>query len=140
VTITKTTAGRVIMLIAVMLAASVHTPFAQQADPRREPATALKEAARLLEAKDYANFIQKCIAPDELEKGLKMFGSVDKIVAEFNRSGRFELALKALQAAMKTEPEFYDDRTRANYRFDAPIDGEMRLQLRKVGGLWYWAD
>jgi hypothetical protein len=131
---------RVIVLIVAMLVASVQTTFGQDADPRREPATALKEAVRLLESKKHEEFLQKFVSPSELETGIKKLGSLKDIVVEFNRTGRFELALKALQAAMKVQPTFYNEGAKANYRFDAPIDGEVRLQLTKINGLWYWTD
>ena len=131
---------RVIVLIAAMLAASVQTTFGQQADPRSEPATALKEAVRLLESKKHEEFLQKFVSPSQLESGITKLGSLKNMVVEFDRAGRFELALKALQAAMKVQPTFYDEGTRANYRFDAPIGGEVRLQLTKINGLWYWTD
>ena len=130
---------RVVVIVAI-LAASFQATFGQQADPRREPATALEEAVRLLEGRHYAEFFQKYASPAELDGAVKRFGSVENVVVEFNRAGRFELALKAFQAAMKTPPEFTPDGTRANYRFDAPIGGEIRLQLRKIDGLWYWND
>jgi hypothetical protein len=138
-----TSAKRVLVLIAAIVvgwAGSLQTTLGQQVDPRREPATALKEAVRLLESKNYAEFVRKCLAPSELEKGLASYGTVDKIVAEFTGNGRFLLALKAFQTAMKAQPEFNEARTEADYRFDAPIDGEVRLRMRKVDGLWYWAD
>jgi hypothetical protein len=131
---------RVIVLIVAILATPFQTTFGHQADPRREPAKALKEAVRLLESKNYEEFLQKCISPAELETGIKKLGSLKDIVVEFNRTGRFELALKALQAALKTQPTFNGEGTRANYRFDAPIGGETRLQLTKINGLWYWTD
>jgi hypothetical protein len=43
-------------------------------------------------------------------------------------------------AALKVQPTFDDGGARANYAFDAPIGGERRLQLKKINGLWYWAD
>jgi hypothetical protein len=131
---------RAIVLIVAILAASFQTPFGQQADPRSEPATALKEAARLLESKKHEEFLQKFVSPSELEAEIKKLGSLKNIMVEFDRVGRFELALKALQAAMKVQPTFYNEGTKANYRFDAPIGGEVRLQLTKINGLWYWTD
>jgi hypothetical protein len=131
---------RVIVLILAILAASFQTTFGQQADPRREPATALKEAIRLLESKSHAEFIQKCMSPIQLDRAKQRFGTLENAVAEFGRQGGFETALKAFQAAMKVQPTFYDGGTRANYAFDAPIGGERRLQLQKIDGLWYWAD
>ena len=131
---------RVIVMIVTILAASFQTTFGQQADPRREPATALKEAVRLLESKKHEEFLQKFVSPSELETRIKKLGSLKNMMVEFDRAGRFELALKALQAAMKVQPTFYNEGTRANYRFDAPIGGEVRLQLTKINGLWYWTD
>jgi hypothetical protein len=131
---------RVIVLIVAILAGSFQTTSGQQPDPRREPATALKEGIRLLEKKNQAEFMQKCMAPIEVDRAKQRFGSLERAVAEFGRQGRFETALKAFRAAAKVRPTFYDDGTRANFVFDAPIGGEQRLQLRKVNGLWYWAD
>jgi hypothetical protein len=130
---------RVIVLMAAMLAVSFQTTFGQQADPRREPATAIKEAVRLLETKSYVEFIQKFALPIALDRVKQQFGTLEKAVAELDRKGQFDTTLKAFQAAMKIQPTLYDD-GRANYVFDAPIGGERRLQLQKIDGLWYWAD
>jgi hypothetical protein len=130
----------VIVLIAAMLAVSLESAFGQQADPRRDPATALKEGVRLLEGKHYTEFVRKCILPEEQEGAISRFGSIENAVRELDRSGWFVLALKAFRAAMMAQPTFNDDGTRANYAFEAPINGERRLQLRKIDGLWYFAD
>jgi hypothetical protein len=129
-----------IVMTTVVLAVSVHMAFAQQADPRREPATALREAVRLLESKNHAEFLQKFMSPTELDRATQRFGTFDNVLAEFGRRGGFDVALKAFQAAMRVQPTLYDDGTRANYPFAEPIGGEIRLQLRKIDGLWYWAD
>jgi hypothetical protein len=131
---------RVIVMVMSILAASFQSTVGRQADPRREPETALKEAVRLLESKSHAEFIQKFTLPIQLDRAKQRFGTLENAVAELGRQGAFEIALKAFQAAMKVQPTLYDGGTRANYAFDAPIGGERRLQLQKIDGLWYWAD
>ena len=76
---------RVIVLIVAILAASVQTTFGQQADPRSEPATALKEAVRLLESKKHEEFLQKFVSPSELETGINKLGSLKNMIVEFDR-------------------------------------------------------
>lgn len=127
-------------LTVAIVAASFQTTFGQQPDPRRKPATALKEGIRLLERKEHAEFMQKYMSPIQVDRAKQRFGTLERAMAEFGRQGGFETALKAFLAAVKVEPTFYDAGTRANYAFDAPIGGEQRLQLRKIDGLWYWAD
>ena len=132
--------GRAMAVVAAIFMGFLHTTSGQQVDPRRDPASALTDAVRLLERKDYAAFIRTSISPGDLDGAVKKFGSFDNVVLELSRSGRFPMILMAFQAALKTAPTFNPEGTRANYAFDVPIDGERRLQLRKVGDLWYWAD
>lgn len=131
---------RVIVLALALCAASLQTTLGQQPDPRREPATALKEGIRLLERREHEEFMQKYMSPTQVDRAKQRFGTLERAMVEFARQGGFEIALKAFQAAVKVQPTLYDDGTRANYVFDAPIGGEQRLQLRKLDGLWYWAD
>lgn len=128
--------GCVVLLTSVPDAATAR----QQTDPRSQVTAAVRDAIRLLEANQHLDFIKKYMRPSELERQVAKFGSPENVAAEFVKQQRAPLMLKALQAALKLEPVFDSDGTRARYSFPAPIGGESALTLQKIGDRWYIRD
>lgn len=112
----------------------------QQTDPRSQVTAAIRDAIRLLEANQHLEFVKRYMRPSELERQVAKFGSPENVAAEFVKQQRAPLMLKALQAALKLEPAFDADGTRARYAFSAPIGGESALTLQKIGDRWYIRD
>ena len=112
----------------------------QQTDSRSQITAVVRDAIRLLEANQHLDFIKKYMRPSELERQVAKFGSPENVAAEFVKQQRAPLMLKALQAALKLEPAFDSDGTRARYTFPAPIGGESTLTLQKIGDRWYIRD
>ena len=125
---------RPVIAIAVLFA------MAQAADPRAEPASAVRYALTLLEQKKYAEFIRACATPDELAALVKRHGSVEKAGDVYGSSERPVVMLRMLQAATTIAPEISGDGTRAVFRFREPIGRDRSLTLQKIASLWYLRD
>ena len=136
------TAGQVLALFAgAAVFASAHLQAsAQQPDAKRQVATALQDAIRLLEAKQHLEFIKTFMRPSEVEELVAKFGSAENVAAELGKGDRIGTMLKRLHAASKLEPTFNTDGTIARYTFDAPIGREKGLSLQKIGERWYLRD
>jgi hypothetical protein len=122
--------------LVALLCASVVPAFGQKIDPRREPATAVAEAIRVLERKDYATFLQTFARPEEL-KELLASKKIEEVAAEFGKEKAADILI-ALKAAAKMTPTLSREGTRADYRFEKPIGGESRITLEKIGEYWYF--
>jgi hypothetical protein len=112
----------------------------QQPDHKRQVQTAIQEAIRLLEAKQHLEFVKTFMRPNEVERLVAKFGTVDNLAAEFGKDERAGTLLKALQTASKLEPMFNSTNTSARFTFETPIGRERGLLLQKIGDRWYIAD
>lgn len=112
----------------------------QQPDPRRQVQTVLQEAIRLLETRQHLEFVKTFMRPNEVERLVAKFGTIENLAAEFGRDERVGTLLKALQAASKLEPMFNSTNTSARYTFETPIGRDRGLLLQKIGERWYIAD
>lgn len=126
----------------VVLGAWTFTALAaqQQTDPGRQVTALLVDAIRLLEGQRHVEFVKTYMRPSELEELVARFGTPENVAAEFVKEQRAAALLKALQAALKLEPTFEADGTRARYTFETPVGGERRLLLQKIGDRWYIRD
>jgi hypothetical protein len=131
---------KVLVLIAIVFSPVLQTQVKQTNDPRVEPGTAIKEAIRLLEARDYVGFVKTCIRPSELTEMTTKYGTVEEAAKAFANTDRPAKLLDILKAASALTPAINADGTRADYRFDKPVAGANRLSLAKIDGYWYLRD
>ena len=103
-----------IALALILTTVGTGTEILQKVDPRREPATLIAEAIRLLERKDYTTFITTCARPDELKEMLAN-KKLEDIAQEFARKKAPDL-LVVLKEAARTKATLNADGTRADYR------------------------
>lgn len=108
---------------------------ASQTDPRREAGTAIKEAIRLLEKKDYVTMLKTFARPSELEEQL-VKRTIEEAAAEFGEKRATDL-LAALRAASTMTQTFSNDGARVDYTFEKPFGRERRITMVKIDGLWY---
>jgi hypothetical protein len=118
-----------------MVVVAVVVAGAQAKDPRRDPATAVQEAIRLIETKNYVALLKTFAMPEELER-LTRTTTLEAAAADFGRD-RASRILEALKAAAKLKPTLNEDGTRADFLFETPVGGERRIRLQKVGEFWY---
>lgn len=76
------TIGRGLVLFAAVFAGFFQPTSGHQLDPRREPATAIGEAVRLLERNDHVAFLKAFMRPDELKEMLAKYGTIEDVAAE----------------------------------------------------------
>jgi hypothetical protein len=123
---------------AVVLAS--HVAYSQAADPKPQVTTVIQDAIRLIEGKKYAELFKTLVWPAEVEGLVAKYGSIENLGAEFGKTERPDVLLKALQAALKVEPTFERDGTIARFTFDRPVGRERGLVLQKQGDRWYLRD
>ena len=109
----------------------------KSSDPRTNPETAVTDMIRLLEQKDYKQFIEHYFDPETLQRILGMY-SMDEFVENFasKDSKNVDKILSALKMAEKISPELNDDKTEARYPKDQ-INAGRDILLGKVGEYWY---
>ena len=133
---TSSTAATLAFMAALFVGLSLQpVRAAQRPDPRREPATAIAEAIRLLERKDYVALLENFARPDEL-KAMLAKKPIEELAADFGQR-RAAGTLDALKAASRMTPELSQDGLRADYRFEKPVGGENRVRLVRIGEYWF---
>lgn len=104
-------------------------------DPRTKVDTAIAEAVRLIEAKDYVKLLQNFVPPEELKK-ITEAATIDEFAKKFG-DRKAERLLKALKATKGIEPTMSDDKSKATVQFKEPIDGKDKIEFIKVDKFWY---
>lgn len=104
-------------------------------DPRENVDTAVKEAIRLVEAKEIATFIMQFAHPDDLKKILKG-KTIEELAEQFSaqKSANLLLALKEIDGK---KPELSEDGTQAMFKVDLKTAPGGRIVFQKSGKLWY---
>ena len=122
--------------LSLILVADSAARTAQDAkNPRRDPVTAIAEGIRLLEKQDYVVFLQSFVRPDDL-KEMTAGRTIDAVAREFGET-RAAKALALLKAASTMTPVVNAEKTRADFKFAKPVEGEAVLSMRKIGDYWY---
>jgi hypothetical protein len=124
-----------ITLSIVIAVLTIQAATPPKADPRREPASAIADMIRLIERRDFVALLKTYATPDQLEKfteSATLEAAAAKVADE-----RGAGMLEALKAAAKLTPDINAEKTRARYRFPAPIAGDGSLTLVKIGEYWY---
>jgi hypothetical protein len=110
-------------------------------DARSDIKTAIPEAIRLLEAKDYTNFIKNFMPPSQLAQ---MPVPVDQLAAlmmsDPKTAEQFNGLIDALKKIQSLTPTMDASGNKATFTLDPPIAGEKELSLVKENGLWYLGD
>ena len=120
--------------LVLTLFVGVQTPAPAKADPRENLDTAIAEAIRLLEKKDYAGFLTTFSEPGRLAKRRD---SLQEFAAEFGRE-RAGMVLGVLKQIQKTKPSVSENGTVATFKVDpAPAGGRDNIRWRKTDRYWY---
>ena len=93
----------VIQMCLVALLTLVQAAPAAKPDPREQLPTAVAEAIRLLEAKQYLPFLEAFVKPDELNARVSG-GDRAAFAQKFGESPRVALLLAALKEAQQVKP------------------------------------
>ena len=110
-------------------------------DARTDIKTAVPEAIRLLETKDYANFVKQFMPPSQLSQ---MPIPVDQLVAMMTAdpgaAAQFQTMIDTLKRIQGLAPTMSADGNKATFTLDPPIANEKQVSLVKENGLWYLGD
>jgi hypothetical protein len=104
-------------------------------DPREKVDTAIAEAIRLLEAKDYAGLLKNFVPPDDL-KMMTATVTIDEAGKRFGE-GKAPRLLKALKEAKTVKPTMDGSGNKATFTFKESIDGKKDIVFAKIGKYWY---
>ncbi len=114
-------------------------------DPRGDPTSAVSEAARLLQIRDYADFVREFVPPDSLQNDLDRGMTVNQLVQEFekgfNGDGKNPSQahlLEVLQILQGRTPTLDAKGEQATFTLDPPVAGWGGVNLVKINGLWYF--
>jgi hypothetical protein len=130
----------ILLTIAFAVLATAGSARAQDSkddkpDPREKVDTAIAEAVRLIEAKEYVKLLKGFVPPDELKKITEIV-TLDEFAKKFG-DGKAPRLLKALKATKGIEPTMSDDGSKATIKFKEPIDGKDKIEFIKIGKHWY---
>ncbi len=122
--------------VAALLFAAGACAFAEEKpDPREKLDTAIAEGIRLLEAKDYLNFIKQFVRPDELKKATEQMPIAD-LAKDFGEGNSGDL-LKALKTLKDKKPVLTDDGKSAEYTLTGDEFKRKDIAFVKVDKYWY---
>lgn len=127
------------MLVTTLASLLTITAAAQDAkpDPRENLDTAVKEAIRLMEAKEYETFIKQFLHPEDLKRLTDSGTSVEEMAKRFAMK-KAERNLEVLKELQEKKPQHSDDGRQAfveSEKFKRMPNSKIRFQ--KVGKLWY---
>ena len=130
----STTATLAIISVTTIFAVSLRADAA--GDPREKLETALPEAIRLLEAKDYATLLKEFVAPDDF-KHITENQSLEQFAKEFGED-KAAGVLKDLKSIKDKTPELSAEGNKATFaREDANAKPIVWVKIDKY---WYIAN
>jgi hypothetical protein len=127
-------ASAAILLCFLLLSILAAAP-APKANPREQLKTAIPEAIRLLEAREYMTFLKTFVAPDDLKKITKD-KPLDELATFFAENKAAQL-LKALKSIKDAKPTRDDSGKKATYQLGEEIAGKKTITWVKVDKYWY---
>jgi hypothetical protein len=98
-----------------------------------EPAAAITEMVRLLQAGKAREFVETYCAPEDLAEMNKAGKSIDKLVERFSSDKKDEL-IEILEGIAKRPPVMNEAGDEATWMVDK---GPGKLRLQRIDGRWY---
>lgn len=99
----------------------------------------IEEATRMLEAREYEEFLRRFISPEDKTKILQNT-TLEKMAVEFGDEKANRL-LRTLKKAKGRQPEYVSETSEATFRFDSDVGADTQglrpLTFKKVNGAWY---
>jgi len=124
-----------VAFVTVVAVAACVAAEDKKADPRENVETAVPEAIRLLEAKEYKDFLKAFVPRANFEK-ITQRKTIDEFAEDFGKSKSGDL-LKVLQAIKDRTPTYNDTRTKATYQFELEGIAKKSISFGKTGNYWY---
>ncbi len=104
-------------------------------DPRESLDTAIPEAIRLLEKKDYEGLLKAFVAPEDFER-ITANKPLPDFAKEFGEEKADKL-LVVLKAVIGTPPTLSEDKALATFEFKEKINGKSSIKFQKIDKYWY---
>lgn len=112
--------------------------YAREGKPveKLEPGAAVTAMAALLRSGRVREFVETCVAPEELAALKERGKTVDKLVERFEGERGKQLA-EAFEKVAKKAPELTDDGNTATWQVDGGEDLPKTLRLQRIDGRWF---
>lgn len=104
-------------------------------DPRESLDTAIPEAIRLLEKKDYEGLLKAFVAPADFER-ITAKKPLPDFAKEFGEE-KADRLLTVLNAVKGTTPTLSEDKALATFEFKEQIKGKSDIKFQKIDKYWY---
>ena len=105
---------------------------------RQTPETAVAEAVRLLEAKQYETFLTEFLPPEQLKSRAGTPEALKALAQDF--SSRVDRILPLLKSASTQKPTYDEAKTTATFQGIGASEGLPPLRLIKIGEYWFIAN
>lgn len=126
---------RLSVALAVCGFVSVAVARPADTDPREKVTTAVPEAVRLLEKKEYETFLKEFMTPEDLKKVTQRIPLAD-FAKRFGEDKAPRL-LMVLKMVKDNKPVLDADGKKAGYEFEKPGLGKGTISFIKIGKYWY---
>lgn len=124
-----------VALCLLMFVASPQT--GSKPSPRENAETAVGEAIRVLESKDYKTFLLQFVPPDQVKARGESAEALAAWVDLFSR--RAGSLLEAFKYARSQTPAYDQAKTTATFPLKGDV-GPKTLKMVKIGQYWYLGD
>jgi len=125
-----------VIFAALVIAPLVTAQTKAKADPREKLDTAIPEAIRLLEAKEYETFLEKFVPPDLFKKITKET-TLKEFATRFGKDKAADL-LRVLKSIKDQKPTLDSKGTKATFKLkNEDKKGKDSISFVKVGKFWY---
>jgi hypothetical protein len=104
-------------------------------DPRENLNTAIPEAIRLLEAKEYKVFLKSFVIPEDFKR-ITATKSLEEFAKVFGERNGLKL-LKVCKVIKDVKPTLDDTGTKATFAINQEIAGKKSITFVKVEKHWY---
>ena len=121
--------------VALVLGFACALQAEDTADAREELATAVPEAIRLLKSKQYEEFVESFIAPDDL-KNITAKRSVEEFARQFAETHAASL-LEVLQGIEGQRPKLDPDGKTATFIHGIKDAPRETITFARIGKYWY---
>lgn len=129
---------KVLASIGVLLGLLAWAAFAEadkKPDPQAKLETAVPEAIRLLEAKEYASFLKAFVPPEDLKR-ITEKAPLEEFAKNFAEKKAARL-LEMLKAIQDVKPELNEEGSEATFEAKEEIGGKKKLGFLKIDKRWY---
>ena len=128
-------ARTILTVLAIVAGFAALGAAEEKADPREKLETAIPEAIRLLEAKEYENFLKAFVAPDDMKK-IAQEGPLVDFAKRFGEAKAADLLL-ILKSIKGKKPALDAEEKKATFKLEVKSAAKDEISFVKVEKFWY---